>query len=208
MKGMRALGICAAALVATPLASSASIAARTAPAAAKPVTIAVTARDFSFTLSKKTAPAGKVTFTVKNTGKSDHSFQISDKKTPVLAPGKSATLVVTFAKAGSFPYSSAVAGDAAKGMKGMFATTASTTAGGYAAGKLVFTSIGCGTCHTFTAAGTKGALGPNLDASRVSREAILTRVTGGEGTMPSYAGQLSPKQIEDVADFVFHSRPA
>jgi len=32
-----------------------------------------------------------------------------------------------------------------------------------AAGKTVFLSSGCGACHTLTAAGTKGTIGPNLD---------------------------------------------
>src|SRR6059036_3123710 len=31
------------------------------------------------------------------------------------------------------------------------------------AGKAVFMSTGCGTCHTFTPAGTNGTIGPNLD---------------------------------------------
>ena len=32
-----------------------------------------------------------------------------------------------------------------------------------AAGKAVFVSSGCGACHTFKAAGTKGKVGPDLD---------------------------------------------
>ena len=65
-----------------------------------------------------------MTFAVKNTGKKDHSFQIAGKKTAVLKPGKSAKLVVTFTKAGPFTYTSTVAGDAGKGMKGTFTTKA------------------------------------------------------------------------------------
>ena len=53
-----------------------------AGASASPVTITVTARDYAFKLSAKTAPVGKVTFAVTNTGKQDHSFQIAGKKTP------------------------------------------------------------------------------------------------------------------------------
>ena len=88
---------------------------RSPRARADPVTITVTARDYSFKLSAKTAPVGKVTFAVTNTGKKDHSFQIAGKKTAVLKPGKSAKLVVTFTKAGPFTYTSTVAGDAGKG---------------------------------------------------------------------------------------------
>src|SRR5262245_50008584 len=34
---------------------------------------------------------------------------------------------------------------------------------GAAAGKALFTANGCGACHTFTPAGTKGTVGPDLD---------------------------------------------
>ena len=77
-------------------------------------------RDYGFKLSAKTAPAGKVTFVVTNTGKADHSFQIAGKKTAAIKPGRTAKLVVTFTKAGPFAYTSTVAGDAARGMKGTF----------------------------------------------------------------------------------------
>jgi mono/diheme cytochrome c family protein len=45
------------------------------------------------------------------------------------------------------------------------ATTTTTSSGGdVAAGKTLFTgSGGCAGCHTFSAAGTSGTLGPNLD---------------------------------------------
>ncbi len=45
-------------------------------------------------------------------------------------------------------------------------TTASATApasGTAAKGKAVFAAMGCGSCHTFTAAATSGTIGPNLD---------------------------------------------
>jgi cytochrome c551/c552 len=35
--------------------------------------------------------------------------------------------------------------------------------GGAASGKAVFTANGCGSCHTLTAAGSTGTVGPNLD---------------------------------------------
>ncbi len=202
---MRGLVICAGALVAPLLFGSASIAGRTAPAAMHAVTINVTARDYSFTLSKKTAPVGKVTFAVKNTGKHNHDFKIAGKKTPVLKPAKSAKLVVTFGKAGPFAYSSTVAGDAKKGMKGTFTAKAST-GGNVAAGKTVFVTTGCGVCHTLKATGSTGAIGPNLDTSKAALATIVSRVTNGKGTMPTYKSQLTSTQIQDVAAFVFQSR--
>jgi uncharacterized cupredoxin-like copper-binding protein len=79
---------------------------------------------FSFTLSTKTVKHGTVTFVVKNAGTGlQHDFKINGKKTPLLNPGKSATLTVTFAKAGSYPYSCTVPGHAAAGMKGTLKVT-------------------------------------------------------------------------------------
>jgi cytochrome c6 len=196
------------------LLSSASFAARTSPAATHVVTIKVTARDYAFKLSKKTAPAGKVTFVVKNTGKKNHNFKITNKKTPILKPGKTAKLVVTFKKAGNFAYTSTVPGDAKKGMKGVFKVTAAMTTApagaNLAAGKTVFVNTGCGVCHTLKAAGSTGTIGPNLDTSKIPLATIVNIVTNGKtgplGTMASFKGQLSSQQIKDVADFVAQSR--
>ncbi len=196
--------ICAAALVAPLLLGSASLAGRTA--AAGSVTVTVTARDYSFKLSTKSAPVGKVTFSVKNTGKHDHDFKVAGKKTPVVKPGKSAKLVVTFGKAGPFTYTSTVAGDAKKGMKGTFSVKSASAGGNVAAGKQVFVSTGCAVCHTLKAAGSTGTIGPNLDRSKVARATIVDRVTNGKGTMTAYAGQLTSQQIQDVAEFVLASR--
>ncbi len=80
--------------------------------------------EFGFLLSKKSAPKGTVVFTVKNGGSLPHDFKINGKKTPDLNPGKSATLTVTFTKAGSFAYLCTVPGHAAAGMKGTFKVTA------------------------------------------------------------------------------------
>jgi len=83
-----------------------------------------TAKPFSFTLSASTVKHGTVTFVVTNTGKGlQHDFKINGKKTPLINPGKSATLTVTFAKAGSYPYSCTVPGHAAAGMKGTLKVT-------------------------------------------------------------------------------------
>ena len=90
--------------------------------AQKTTTVTVTAKEFKFVLSTKTAKHGVVVFKVVNKGKLAHDFWISGKKTPMLAPGKSATLKVTLS-AGSKPYKCTVAGHAAFGMKGVFKAT-------------------------------------------------------------------------------------
>lgn len=84
-------------------------------------TVTVKAGEFFFKLSKSSiAKPGAVVFTVKNTGHLAHDFKIAGKKTALIQPGKSATLKVTFAKAGKYAYLCTVAGHAAAGMKGRF----------------------------------------------------------------------------------------
>jgi cytochrome c6 len=77
--------------------------------------------------------------------------------------------------------------------------------GDAAAGKEVFASAGCGSCHTLQDAGSSGTIGPNLDESKPDRELIVERVTNGSGAMPPFKDQLSEQQIQDVAAYVFES---
>jgi len=88
-----------------------------------------------------------------------------------------------------------------------------------AAGKTVFTSVtpSCGSCHTFTPAGTNGTTGPNLDetlqdddpASIV--ESIVNpdaQITPGfqPGLMPKdYGEKLSEQQLADLVAFLAQS---
>jgi uncharacterized cupredoxin-like copper-binding protein len=86
-------------------------------------TITVKATEFKFTLSKKSALHGKVTFKVTNRGHIQHDFKINGKKTKLLGPGKSATLIVTLKKGKKYQYICTVPGHAAAGMKGTFKAT-------------------------------------------------------------------------------------
>lgn len=99
-------------------------------------------------------------------------------------------------------------------LPGQATTTAppTTTSGGSletkgdpAAGKTVFASAGCAGCHTLKAAGSSGNVGPNLDDAKPSEDKVRSQVEHGGGPMPAYKGQLSDKQIQDVAAFVFAS---
>jgi mono/diheme cytochrome c family protein len=74
--------------------------------------------------------------------------------------------------------------------------------GDAAAGKEVFASAGCTGCHTLADAGATGNVGPNLDEAKPSHELVVDRVTNGAGPMPSFKGQLSETQIQDVAAYV------
>jgi mono/diheme cytochrome c family protein len=77
--------------------------------------------------------------------------------------------------------------------------------GDAAAGETVFASAGCGACHTLSAAGSSGTVGPSLDDSQPSYELAVERVTLGQGGMPAFGEQLEPQQIADVAQFVASS---
>ncbi len=70
------------------------------------------------------------------------------------------------------------------------------------AGKKVFASAGCKSCHTLKDAGATGTVGPNLDQKKPPLDLVVDRVTNGKGVMPSFSGQLSQKQIADVAAYV------
>ena len=84
-----------------------------------------------------------------------------------------------------------------------------------AAGKQVFlTQGGCGGCHTFSAAGSSGAIGPNLDEALKGKDADFVResivdpnkeIAQGyqPNVMPDDFGQtLTPKQVDDLVAFL------
>jgi mono/diheme cytochrome c family protein len=73
------------------------------------------------------------------------------------------------------------------------------------AGEAVFASAGCGSCHTLSAAGSTGSVGPNLDDAKPSADLVVERVTNGMGAMPSFSDQLSEQEILDVAAYVSSS---
>jgi mono/diheme cytochrome c family protein len=58
----------------------------------------------------------------------------------------------------------------------------------------------CGSCHTLDAAGTQGAIGPNLDEAEVDEAGILEQIEHGGGSMP--ANLVSGQDAKDVAAFV------
>ena len=60
----------------------------------------------------------------------------------------------------------------------------------------------CGSCHTLSAAGTSGAVGPNLDNVTLSAADIEAKIRSGGGAMPSFSGKLSDKEIKAVAAYV------
>jgi cytochrome c6 len=82
-------------------------------------------------------------------------------------------------------------------------TTETTQAGGDpVAGKQVFETAGCVSCHTLSDAGATGTIGPNLDQAQPPAELVVERVTNGRAPMPSFKDSLSEQQIQDVAAYV------
>jgi mono/diheme cytochrome c family protein/uncharacterized cupredoxin-like copper-binding protein len=154
-----------------------------------------------------------------------------------LEPGQSTTLTIIFKRRGIYEYLCTVSGEAADGMKGLIGvgvrsiarpapispvpsttTTTTTTAtsttpvpsnlvGDPNSGEAVFSSAGCGSCHTLAAAGASGTVGPSLDMVKPTQPVIVEYVTYGSNasgnSMPAYAGTLTTTEIDDLAAYIF-----
>jgi plastocyanin len=81
-------------------------------------TVRVTARDFSYSLSKRTVSAGTVTFRLTNRGDQRHDFKIAGRKTAVIRSGGTATLRVRLRAGRRYRYICTVPGHEDAGMKG------------------------------------------------------------------------------------------
>jgi len=71
-----------------------------------------------------------------------------------------------------------------------------------AAGKKVFTTAGCVSCHTLKDANATGKVGPNLDQLKPAQPVVVKQVTNGGAAMPPFKGTLTPEQIQAVATYV------
>jgi mono/diheme cytochrome c family protein len=68
-------------------------------------------------------------------------------------------------------------------------------------GQAVFVE-NCGSCHTLSAAGTSGAVGPSLDGAGLSADVVAETVRSGRGAMPAFEGTLDEAEIAAVVAFV------
>jgi glucose/arabinose dehydrogenase len=83
--------------------------------------VRVVARDASFTISRRSAPAGStVRFVVRNQGRTSKRFSINGRRTRVLARGKAQTLAVRFPKRGTYPFRFTVGNRVPQGLRGTF----------------------------------------------------------------------------------------
>ena len=115
--------LAAAVAVALALAGAALAAVMSHGSANAATAIRVTEREYKLTLSKRTAAAGNVTFTVHNAGHTKHALAVSGgglsgvKKLAAIAPGKTRTLTVKFTSGGTVQVWCPVPGHAALGMR-------------------------------------------------------------------------------------------
>lgn len=99
-------------------------------------------------------------------------------------------------------------------VEGTIKTETTEVKGNATAGKSVFDAQGCGSCHTFTPAGSTGNVGPNLSDALKGKDAtfIQTSIVDpnaeiakgfSPGIMPqTYGSQLSAKQLADLVAFL------
>ncbi|MEA2253313.1 MAG: hypothetical protein QOG70_3555 [Solirubrobacteraceae bacterium] len=98
--------------------------------------LAVTEQEYSIApANPKIAKAGKMTLTVSNKGSVSHALVVegpglSEQKTPIIAPGQSATLTVDFAKKGTYEWYCPIDGHRAQGMDGKIAVAGGGGGGG------------------------------------------------------------------------------
>ena len=70
-------------------------------------------------------------------------------------------------------------------------------------GRDIFANYGCANCHSLGDAGATGHVGPAFDGnSGLSQDFIISRVTDGQGMMPSFGSQLSADEIRAVAAYI------
>jgi mono/diheme cytochrome c family protein len=71
------------------------------------------------------------------------------------------------------------------------------------AGKTIFKTGPCASCHTLADAGTHGTVGPNLNqVPPPPLSLVVKQVTQGGAIMPPFKGTLTDKQIADVSAYV------
>jgi mono/diheme cytochrome c family protein len=66
-------------------------------------------------------------------------------------------------------------------------------------GEILFKST-CSSCHTLSAAGATGKVGPNLDMLRPPAPAVTATIASGLGAMPAHL--LEGSDAQAVADYV------
>ena len=78
-----------------------------------------------------------------------------------------------------------------------------TTAVDLAKGRQLFSTYGCGGCHTLADGGGTGGIGPSLDGNpRLTQDYVSGAVAEGRGAMPAFRDQMSAAEIATIAAYV------
>ena len=93
-------------------------------------------------------------------------------------------------------------------------SAASAAPSGHASGRAIFTRMGCGSCHTLAAAGSKGQIGPDLDSrlEQHTRATLVARITappssGELSEMPTdFGSRMNARELEALVDFLLAAR--
>jgi cytochrome c oxidase subunit II len=93
---------------------------------------------------------------------------------------------------------------------------ARTSASGHASGRLLFFQMGCASCHSLAAAGSTGAIGPNLDERLRAHNAKSLKATilhppgSGPGlfsVMPDNFGErMNDRALDALVGFLLAAR--
>lgn len=83
-------------------------------------------------------------------------------------------------------------------------------------GRAIFGRMGCGSCHTLAAAGSKGQIGPNLDSrlGRHTRATLIARITappsgGTPSAMPTdFGSRMNAREVDALVRFLLGAREA
>lgn len=107
--------------------------------------------------------------------------------------------------------------NAGQASEGQAAGGGGETPGDETDGETLFVEAGCGDCHSFGAAGTAGAIGPNLDETLVDQDVGYVQQSiidpnaeiaegYGDGIMPStYSQELTEAEISELAAYIHES---
>ena len=97
------------------------------PTPVPPGVVALDAKEYAFTPATLTAPAGSVTFAIRNTGREPHEFEVLEGeqslgKAPAFGVGATGALTVTL-KAGDYTFACRLNGHNQLGMTGTLTVT-------------------------------------------------------------------------------------
>ena len=82
-------------------------------------------------------------------------------------------------------------------------------------GRAIFVRMGCGSCHTLAAAGSKGQIGPNLDGrlSQHTRASLIARITAAPSEADSFSAmptnfgsRMNASELDSLVRFLLAAR--